>query len=85
MQRDAFRDWATGQGGLNEATARIHLGRLTDVEALLRITLDPDWTETRLKHATALLDRTDALTPKTKADYRQSLTTYEEFRSLTSA
>ena len=85
MQRDAFRDWATGQGGLTESTARTHLAHLTELEALLRINLDTDWTATRLKHATALLDRTDTLNTKTKADYRQSLTTYEEFRSLTSA
>ena len=85
MQRDAFRDWATGQGGLNEAIARSHLGHLTEVERLLGIDLDDDWTGTKLNHTADLIDRNDTLNQKTKADYRQSLKTYEDFRSLTSA
>jgi hypothetical protein len=85
LQRDAFRDWATGQGGLTEATARSHLGHLTDVERLLGIDLDDDWTATKLTHTASLIDRTGTLNQRTKADYRQSLKTYEDFRALTSA
>jgi shikimate kinase len=85
VQRDAFRDWATGGGGLSEAAARSHLKNLTEVETVLATDLDTDWTRTRLRTTREQLDRTDRLNDRTKADYRQSLETYDTFRSHTSA
>lgn len=85
MQRDAFRDWATGGGGLTEAAARSHLKNLTDLQTILAVDLEADWARTRLRHTREMLDRSDRLNDRTKADYRQSLATYDTFRSHTSA
>jgi shikimate kinase len=82
---DAFRDWATGGGGMSEATARAHQKNLKDLQIILAVDLETDWTRTRLRHAREMLDRSDRLNDRTKADYRQSLDTYDTFRSHTSA
>jgi hypothetical protein len=85
VQRDAFRDWATGGGGLSEAAARDHLKNLADLETVLAIDIETDWTRTGLRTTREQLDRTDRLNDRTKAEYRQSLLTYDTFRSHTSA
>ncbi len=85
MQRDAFRDWATGQGGLNEASARSYLAYLGGIEAHLGVNLDDDWMRTKLQGTTRLLNADDTLNPKTRMNYQSGLRKYEEFRSLTSA
>ena len=85
MKSDAFRDWATGQGGLNEASARSYLTYLKAIEDHLRIDIDEDWDRTRLQDATRRLNQDETLNPKTRLNYQSGLRKYEEFRSLTSA
>jgi hypothetical protein len=85
MKTDAFRDWMTGQGGLNEASARSYISYLNGIELHVGVDIAADWDASRLQSAFDRLAQNADIDPKTKANYQSGLKKYEEFRSLTSA
>jgi hypothetical protein len=85
MQGDAFRDWATGPGGLNEAAARAFLADLKALERLLGVDIAADWEASRLQGTAARIAATHGLDSTTRATYRSALKKYEEFRQLSGA
>ena len=85
MLGDAFRDWATGPGGLNEASARSYLSYLDGIERHLRTDLAADYAAGRLDTTAARLAAAGDIDGKTRANWQSALRKYAEFRSLTSA
>ena len=82
---DAFRDWAMGQGGLNEASARSYASYLNSIEEKLGIDISGDWNRSKLQMTYEHLANDTVIDPKTKSNYLSGLRKYEEFRSLMSA